>query len=131
VAFLFPPLQGIHVNASAWGSPSPHNEEEKMPTGDNPRSRANLKPIQPGEVRNPTGKNQWSTLRAKAKLVLLENFDDLAQVALKLALEKEDVAMLKFLLGGAFDVKALQVLDDKDNAQTFAELAKKALEGKK
>ena len=95
--------------------------------GKHPNSQANLKPIQPGEVRNPTGKNQWSTLRAKAKQVLLDNFDDLAQVALKLALEKQDVTMLKFLLGGAFDVKALQVLDEKDNAQTFAELAKKAL----
>lgn len=102
-----------------------------MPKGEHPNSRANLRPCQPGEIRNPTGKNQWSTLRAKAKAVLLENFDDLAQVALKIALERHDVAMLKFLLGGAFDVKALQVLDDKDNAATFAELAKKALDSKK
>jgi hypothetical protein len=80
-------------------------------------------------VRNPTGKNQWSTLRAKAKALLLDHFEDLSKVALELAL-KGDTAMLKFLLGGAFDVKALQVLDDKDNAATFAELAKKALEGK-
>ena len=27
-----------------------------MPRGDNPNSRANLRPIQPGEVRNPSGR---------------------------------------------------------------------------
>lgn len=93
----------------------------------NPRSLANLKPIKPGQVLNPTGKNQWSTLRAKAKGVLLENFDDLAKVALHLAIEEQDVAMLKFLLSSAFDVKSLQVLDDEGNAASFAELAKRAM----
>jgi hypothetical protein len=101
-----------------------------VPTGEHPNSRKNLKPVQLGEVRNPTGKNQWSTLRAKAKALLLENFDDLAEVALHLA-KRGDVSMLKFLLGGAFDIKALQILDDEGVAQSFADLAKKALEDKK
>lgn len=96
-----------------------------MRPGHHPNSRKNLKPIKPGEVRNPTGKNQWSTLRSKALACMTDNFDALVAKALELALDG-DTSMLKFLLGAGFDIKSLQILDDSGAAQSFAELAKMA-----
>lgn len=93
--------------------------------GHHPNSRKALKPVKKGEVRNPEGRNQWTTIRGLAIKMLSENFEALASKAMEMALAG-DVTLLKFLLSSGFDVKAFQVLDQDGQAQSFAELARMA-----
>ena len=96
------------------------------------KSKRNLKPTAPGEVRNPKGNNQYTGLRAireKALKVIDKNFDELSERAVQLA-KAGDAQLLKFLLQAGYEVRALQVLDDDGKALDFAELAKRARDNK-
>lgn len=54
-----------------------------MPSGDNPNSRRNLKPIQPGEIRNPRGVNRkrpvtesyWELSAEPVPLAIMKKFN--------------------------------------------------------
>lgn len=79
-------------------------------TGKGPRSEAeartqrtraqggNLKPATKGEVRNPSGKNGWSSARERVRDALVLKADDLAAVLIEMA-ERGDTQALKLAMG--------------------------------
>lgn len=86
--------------------------------GKHPNSLANLKPIRPGEVLNPTGKNQFSNLRGRVMLKLDERLDVLVEKLFQLA-EEGDVQALRLALGSVLEIKTHRLLDSEDAPVVF------------
>lgn len=89
-----------------------------MNRGAHPNSRANLKPIRPGEVLNPTGRNQWSNLRGRVLLKIDERLDVLTDRLLDLA-EQGDVGALRLCLGSILTLNHHQFVDSDGETVTF------------
>ena len=63
-----------------------------------PRTPPKGRPIQPGEVRNPTGANGWTKARERVREILAECGPDVLQVMERLA-KSGDVQAAKLILG--------------------------------
>jgi hypothetical protein len=63
--------------------------------GSNPHSLANLRPIQPGEIRNPTGKNRMRPYTEAIERVSMEPLPELVRAALNAQFRKEVRRVLK------------------------------------
>ncbi len=63
----------------------------------------NLKPIKPGEVRNPKGINGWTKLRERARQKIEDEQDDLMKVLFELA-KAGDVQALSLALKPVLNV---------------------------
>ena len=90
-----------------------------------PNSLRNLRPVQPGEVRNPKGINGWTKLRERTRLKIEDKLDTLVDKMIELA-EGGDVQALKLALGQILNIQQHQFLGSDDQPMSWADLAKAA-----
>ena len=88
------------------------------------KSRANLKPVKKGEVRNPKGINGWPEARKVVEDILSAESGDLAEVLVRIA-KRGDVQALKLALGPLAPTR-LEVSGPDGRALSFETLVRSA-----
>jgi hypothetical protein len=87
----------------------------------------NLKPIKPGEVRNPRGVNGWTKMRERYRERLDRDLDMLSDVLIAEA-KSGNITALKACLGPVIDIVRHELVGNDGAPIDFAAIASRAME---